>query len=183
MGRPDDVSEGKARRKALTFSAEVQIVGVNPYVLVNDEQVQALMPGWRRPMPVLVKLNGTPDTPWRTNMMPTGNGEFYLYLHGGMRKAGRVKVDDVVQVSLRFDDAYRNGPLHDSPEWFQETLAESPRATENWAGLAPSRQKEILRYFAALKSDQAKKRNLVQALRVLEGENGRFMGRDWSNGT
>jgi hypothetical protein len=133
-------------------------------------------------MPVLVKFNGSPDTPWRTNMMPVGGGEFYLYLHGGMRKAARVKVDDVVSVTLRFDDSYRNGPLHDSPEWFQEALEANPLATANWTKLAPSRQKEILRYFAALKSDQAKKRNLVQALRVLEGESDRFMGRDWSKG-
>jgi hypothetical protein len=166
----------------LTFSAEIQIVGVNPYVLVNDEQVQALKPGWRRPMPVLVKFNGTPDTPWRTNMMPVGDGEFCLYLHGGMRKAAHVKVDDVVSVALRFDDTYRNGPLHDSPEWFQEALAASPVATKNWTKLSPNRKKEVLRYFAALKSDQAKKRNLIQALRVLEGENDRFMGRDWSMG-
>jgi hypothetical protein len=176
------VSEAKSRRTPLTFSAEVQIVGVNPYVLVNDEQVQALKPGWRRPMPVLVKLNGAPDTPWRTNMMPVGGGEFYLYLHGGMRKAAHVKVDDEVSVTLRFDDTYRNGPLHDSPDWFQEALEVSPLAMENWNTLTPSRQKEVLRYFAALKSDLAKKRNLIQALRVLEGENDRFMGRDWSNG-
>jgi hypothetical protein len=176
------VSEGKSRRTALTFSAEVQIVGINPYVLVNDDQVQALRRGWRRPMPVLVKLNGTPDTPWRTNMMPTGDGEFYLYLHGGMRKAARVKVDDVVQVTLRFDDTYRNGPLHDSPDWFEGALEDSPLAKENWAKLPPSRQKEVLRYFAALKSDQARNRNLIQVLRVLEGEHDRFMGRDWTDG-
>jgi uncharacterized protein YdeI (YjbR/CyaY-like superfamily) len=87
-----------------------------------------------------------------------------------------------VRVSVRFDDTYRNGPLHNSPEWFQEALEESPVALENWNNLAPSRKKEVLRYFAALKSDQAKKRNLLQALRVLEGENDRFMGRDWSKG-
>jgi len=176
------VSERGARRASLTFSAAVQIVGVNPYVLVNAKQVQGLKPNWRRPMPVLVKLNGKPDTPWRTNMMPTGGGEFYLYLHGGMRKSARVKVDDVVEVTLRFDDAYRNGPLHDSPDWFQEALEASSLAMTNWTNLTPSRQKEILRYFAALKSDQAKTRNLLQALRVLEGESDRFMGRDWSKG-
>jgi len=176
------VSKETSRRATLSFSAEVHVVGVNPYVLVNAQQVQKLKPGWRRPMPVLVKFNDTPDTPWRTNMMPVGGGEFYLYLHGGMRKAARVKVDDMVSVTLRFDDTYRNGPLHDSAEWFQEALEESPLAVTNWSNLSPSRQKEILRYFAALKSDQAKKRNLIQALRVLEGESDRFMGRDWSNG-
>jgi hypothetical protein len=182
VGRPRRVIESKRTRAPLAFTAEVQIVGANPYVLVNAKQAQTLRPGWRRPMPVLVKLNATPDTPWRTNMMPTGSGEFYLYLHGGMRKAARVKVNDVVTVTLSFDATYRNGPLHDSPEWFQEALERSPVALTNWNKLTASRQKEVLRYFAGLKSDQAKKRNLLQALRVLGGESDRFMGRDWLKG-
>jgi len=176
------VTAPKPRRAPLSFTAAIQIVGVNPYVLVSAKQAHALRPNWRRPMPVLVKFNATPDTPWRTNMMPSGGGEFYLYLHGGMRKAARAKVDDVVTVAVSFDDSYRNGPLHDSPDWFQGALEASPVATRNWTSLAPSRRKEILRYFAGLKSDQAKQRNLLQVLRVLEGESERFMGRDWRHG-
>jgi hypothetical protein len=134
-------------------------------------------------MPVLAKINGRPDSPWRTNMMPVGNGEFYLYLHGGMRKSSKAKVNDVVTVSLSFDDSYRNGPLHETPDWFESVLASDAKVMANWQHLAPSRQKEILRYFAGLKSDDAKKRNLVQVLRVLSGARERFMGRDWNNGS
>jgi hypothetical protein len=166
----------------LEFKADVQITGVNPYVLVDAQLAQALKPGWRKPMPVLVKINGTPDTPWRTNAMPTGSGAFFLYLHGGMRKSSGVKVDDTVSIELSFDDSYRHGPLHDSPEWFEEALESNAAAMTNWRDLTPSRQKEILRYFAGLKSNQAKKRNLIQVMRVLEGESVRFMGRDWLNG-
>jgi hypothetical protein len=170
------------KRPAIEFSAAIEIVGVNPYVLVDDERATALRPGWRRPMPVLVKINGRPDSPWRTNMMPVGNGEFYLYLHGGMRKSANAKVDDVVTISLRFDDSYRNGPLHESPDWFASALESNAKVLANWEGLAPSRQKEVLRYFAGLKTDDAKKRNLVQVLRVLGGARERFMGRDWIDG-
>jgi hypothetical protein len=164
------------------FSARVDMVGVNPYVLVDDERANRLRPGWRRPMPVLVKINGRPDSPWRTNMMPVGNGEFYLYLHGGMRKSANVKVDDVVTLAVSFDDTYKNGPLHATPDWFEAALGNEPLALANWEALAPSRQKEVLRYFAGLKSDDAKKRNLVQVLRVLSGARERFMGRDWTDG-
>lgn len=171
-----------AKRFTLEFSAAIEIVGVNPYVLVDDERARTLRPGWRRPMPVLVRINGRPDSPWRTNMMPVGNGEFYLYLHGGMRKSADVKVNDVVAISLSFDDSYRNGPLHETPDWFESALSSDATVLAHWEGLAPSRRKEVLRYFAGLKTDDAKKRNLVQVLRVLSGARERFMGRDWIDG-
>jgi uncharacterized protein YdeI (YjbR/CyaY-like superfamily) len=52
----------------------------------------------------------------------------------------------------------------------------------NWSKLTPSRQKEILRYFAALKTQAAKERNVERMVRVLGGDAGRFMGRDWLDG-
>jgi uncharacterized protein YdeI (YjbR/CyaY-like superfamily) len=53
---------------------------------------------------------------------------------------------------------------------------------KNWAKLTPSRQKEILRYFAALKTQEAKDRNVERMVRILGGDAGRFMGRDWRDG-
>jgi uncharacterized protein YdeI (YjbR/CyaY-like superfamily) len=52
-------------------------------------------------------------------------------------------------------------------------------ALENWEALVPSRKKEVLRYFAALKSPEARARNLERALHVLSGRKGRFLGRSW----
>jgi hypothetical protein len=49
-------------------------------------------------------------------------------------------------------------------------------------GLPPSRQKEILRYLAKLKSPQAQFRNKERALHVLAGGEARFMARSWNTG-
>ena len=39
-------------------------------------------------IPVFVRIDGHPKSkPWRINMMPTGTGAFYLYLHGSLRSA------------------------------------------------------------------------------------------------
>jgi hypothetical protein len=35
-----------------------------------------MKPGWRKPLPVLVRLNGKPAKGWHINMMPAGNGSF-----------------------------------------------------------------------------------------------------------
>jgi hypothetical protein len=138
-----------------------------------------LQPGWRKPMPVQVRINGRPKLPWRINMMPVGDGGFYLYLHGDVREASGAKVGDRVAVELRFDAAYRRGPMHPMPPSLRAALAKNQKAKKAWAALIPSRKKEVLRYFFRLKSPEARARNLARALQVLSGKGGRFMGRSW----
>jgi hypothetical protein len=155
----------------------------NPYVAITPMQAAKLKPGWRRPLPVLVQVNGRPEKPWRINMMPAGDGSFYLYLHGDVRKASRTGVGDKIHVRVAFDDAYRGGPMHPMPDWFAAALAKKPKAKHAWDSLIPSRQKEILRYFSWLKTEEAKARNLKRAMNVLSGRPERFMARSWKDGT
>lgn len=168
-------------KSTLHFSATIEIYNGNPYVLITPEQATILQAGWRKPMPVLVQINGQPTPPWRINMMPIGDGNFYLYLHGDVRKASQTKVGDRVLADVSFDSAYRNGPMHPMPDWFRKPLEANPKAKKAWDALIPSRQKEILRYFSWLKSDEAKQRNLDKALRVLSGSKDRFMARSWND--
>jgi hypothetical protein len=168
--------------KILRFSQVMKIRGVNPYLDVGAAHARALKPDWRKPLPVLVRINGKPDKPWRTNLMPAGDGSFYLYLHGDMREASASRVGDRVRAEVQLDDQYRNGPLHPVPIWFRRALRAQSRAAASWQALIPSRKKEILRYFAGLKSKEAKQRNLDRAVHVLSGEPGRFMGRSWKDG-
>lgn len=167
----------------LRFKAKVQLHKINPYVLVSKRRATALKPGWRKPLPVLVRINGKPDAPWRINMMPAGDGSFYLYLHGHVRRASGTKVGDAANVELTFDPDYRGGPIHPMPAWFRAPLSKNSKARKAWDALSPSRKKEILRYFSSLKSDVARERNLQRALHVLSGNTGRFMARSWRQGS
>jgi Bacteriocin-protection, YdeI or OmpD-Associated/Domain of unknown function (DUF1905) len=166
-----------------SFTAVIKIRGVNPFILVSASRADAIKPGWRKALPVLVRLNGKPAKAWRINMMPVGDGSFYLYLHGDIRKASGTAVADRVRVEIDFDPSYRNGPQHPMPRWFKQALAGNPQGLKNWTALRPSRKKEILRYFSRLNSPEARVRNLAKALHVLSGETGRFMGRAWKNGS
>jgi hypothetical protein len=168
---------------SLRLEAVIKIRGVNPFVLVSASRANAIKPGWRKPLPVLVRINGKPADPWHINMMPVGDGSFYLYLHGDIRKASGTAVGDRVRVEIDFDASYRNGPQHPMPSWFQQALAGNSPATKHWKELTPSRKKEIMRYFSRLNSPQARARNLARVLHVLSGETGRFMGRAWKNGS
>ncbi|HZP59940.1 MAG TPA: YdeI/OmpD-associated family protein [Opitutaceae bacterium] len=166
--------------RPLRFRSVIEINGINPYVLVSAERAARLRPGWRRPLPVRVRVNGEPKVPWRINLMPVGDGGFYLYLHGAVRKTSKTKVGDAVTVELEFDDGYRGGPAHPMPAWFRQALEQNRSAKQAWSELIPSRKKEILRYFAGLKSAETQARNLQRAIHVLGGGKARFMGRSWN---
>jgi hypothetical protein len=165
----------------LRFRATIEVNGINPFVLVSATRAARLRKNWRKPFPVLVRVNGKPEKPWRINMMPVGDGSFYLYLHGDVRKASRTKAGDAVEVELQFDEDYKNGPLHPMPAWFRAALNKNSRARKTWEALSPSRKKELLRYFAGLKSPEARARNLQRAIHVLAGGKARFMGRTWND--
>lgn len=167
---------------SINFTAVIKLRVVNPYILVSKTRAQALKKGWKRPMPVLVQLNGKPNPPWKINMMPLGDGSFYLYLHNDIRKPTGTAVGDTVEVTLSFDEAYKGGPLHEMPEYIAKALEDDAGARANWEALPPSRKKEVLRYFAGLKSDEAVQNNLKRLLRVLNGASERFLARDWRDG-
>jgi hypothetical protein len=160
----------------------IQNRGVNPYIHVSAKISKQLKRNWHKPLPVSVRINGQTKKPWRINMMPAGDGSFYLYLRAGVRAASNAKVGDRVMVELSFDNTYQRGPTHPIPQWFRNALDENANAKKAWNALVPSRKKEILRYFAALKSEEAKARNMNKAIEVLSGSEARFMARSWKQG-
>lgn len=163
----------------LRFRSRIEIAGINPYVPVDPATAGKLASGWRRPMPVRARIGASTEL-WRTNITPMGDGSFRLHLHGGMRKAAGVDVGDDVEVALSFDAEYRGGPAHPMPAGFADELNRNPSAQTAWAALPPSQQKELLRYFAGLKSAEALERNIQRAIHVLSGGKARFLGRSWN---
>lgn len=132
-------------------------------------------------MPVLFRIDGAPNPPARVNLMPAGGGSFYLYLNELVRRASDTKVGDLVQVEVEFDPTYRGGPIHPLPRALARGLREDSQAMDNWQNLPPSRQKEIVRYLAGLKGDEARAENIRKALDVLRGRKLRFLGRTWND--
>jgi hypothetical protein len=164
----------------LRFRSVIEINKINPYVMISARRAVRIRKGWRRALPVRVRVNGKPEKTWRINLMPVGDGSFYLYLHGNVRKASGTKMGDAVTVELEFDDEYRTGPAHPMPSWFRAALGRNRNAKRAWGELIPSRQKEVLRYFYGLKSSEAKARNVRRAIHVLSCGKGRFMARAWN---
>jgi hypothetical protein len=165
----------------LNLRSKIELEGMNPFVRISSARAGRLKFGWRKPMPVLIRINGAPERPWRIHMMPKADGSFYLYLHGKVREASGSAVGDRVSVEIAFDEGYRPGPAR-MPAFLGAALKANPRALAGYRALPPSRKKELVRHFARLKSEAARARNLEAALRVLSGISGRFMARDWAAG-
>lgn len=166
----------------IKFQATIELRGINPYILVSAEQAAELAPGWRRPMPVLVQLNGGPSPAWPINMMPVGDGSFYLYLDNQIRKPTQTTVGDEVTVTLRFDTTYKAGPTDSMPEELATALSANAVAATNWEKLPPSRKKDVLRYLGRLQSSDVRQSNIVRLMFVLEGNEGRYLARTWKGG-
>lgn len=115
-------------------------------------------------------------------MMPVGDGSFYLYLDNRIRKPTGTVVGDEIIVTLGFDLGYRAGPAHDMPDDLAAALHSNIAAAANWEKLPPSRKKEALRYLDRLQSPSARRSNLHRLLNVLEGNEGRYLARQWRNG-
>lgn len=93
-------------------------------------------------------------------------GDWRLYLNGPMLKSTAVGVGDKVSVTLRYDPVPRRTPM---PPALAKAFTRDRRAQMAFAALAPSRQKEILRYLGSLKREESLMRNVQRTLRHLKG--------------
>lgn len=126
---------------------------------------------------MLVTIDGEPQKPARVNLMPAGDGSFYLYLNGPLRAASGTAVGDRATAELAFDASYRGGPTHRMPPSLRAAMRTDPTAHQAWKALTPSRRKEILRYLATLRSEGARERNVAKVLTMLKSPRGYFLGR------
>jgi hypothetical protein len=148
------------------FSATVRKVDINPYVKVPDDIVQKLQQAAQKakgPIPVKGTLQGKSFSATVVKF----RGMWRLYLNTAIRRAARVEVGDKVTIGLRFDKAPRTVP---APREFTRALSKNKRAQAAFLRLAPSRQKEILRYLNSLKRLETLEQNIERVIQFLQGE-------------
>lgn len=156
-----------------TFSATIEIIGINPYVLLPPRLLQQLLKQAGKdkgPVPVRLRIHEKEFTQTLVKFA----GEWRLYLNMPMRKAAGKDVGEEIEISLALDSEERTTPMHPA---LQKALGENKKAAEKLESLSPSRRKEILRYINHLKSEEAINRNVKRAIQFLLGEE-RFIGRD-----
>jgi uncharacterized protein YdeI (YjbR/CyaY-like superfamily) len=155
------------------FEAILEIIGVNPFVFVPEEILDRLFVDAKKDkgkIPVAGTVNGKKYI----QTLVKYSGAWRLYINNIMLPGAKNKVGERLKVAVRFDDADRSIVPHRK---LVQALEKNKQAGDIFDSLAPSLQKEIVRYISFLKTETAIDENVKKAIGFLQGKN-RFIGRD-----
>lgn len=159
--------------KQHTFSATIEIIGVNPYVFVPVkilEQVFRDAGKTKGKIPVRMHIDGHEFI----QTLIKYSGDWRLYLNTPMRKAAKKEVGDTACFDIAYDPIIREVSMHPK---LVKALKANKKAKGIYDGLRPSLQLEIVRYISFLKTEESVDRNVARAINFLLGKE-RFIGRD-----
>ncbi|MDW3180049.1 MAG: YdeI/OmpD-associated family protein [Acidimicrobiia bacterium] len=157
----------------VSFRAELHIIDGNPYVDVPEtvlEDVFEVAGREKGPIPIRGSINGQPYQ----QTLVRFRGAWRLYVNMQMLHDSPRRIGEALDVEVAYDPSDRT---IETPPKFAAALRDNAQASEVFAGLTPSRQKEIIRYISSLKTEAAVDRNVERAIRFLVGDD-RFVGRD-----
>lgn len=155
------------------FNAQIQIVGINPYVVLPNEVLAEIFIQAKKdkgPIPVKGFIN---DAPFVQRLMKL-QGIWRLYINTAMLKNSPKRIGETIAVQIEFDPAERTITPHPK---LTVALAQNKEAKAVFDQLIPSRRLEIIRYIANLKTEESVDRNVARAIGFLLGKE-RFIGRD-----
>lgn len=150
----------------MSFTATLEIIGINPFVFVPEEVLNTIFEKSGRnksPIPVKGTVNGKE---FKQNLMKY-LGEWRLYVNLIMLKNSPKRIGEIIEVVLEYDDSDRSISIHPQLE---KAIKESSLATENFEKLIPSRKHELIRYINNLKTEASIQRNIEKIIRHLHGE-------------
>src|SRR5258705_237771 len=155
------------------FLAKIYKIGINPYVLIPAPVLNEICKQANKnkgPIPVRGELNGHSFI----QTLVKYAGKWRLYMNGPMRKGANADVGDIVEVEIKFDPQPRKIEMHAK---LKAAFVKNTRIMAVFSKLPPSRQKEIIRYMANLKTKEAVDKNVNRVIGFLSGRE-RFVGRD-----
>ncbi|MDR6844615.1 YdeI/OmpD-associated family protein [Flavobacterium granuli] len=159
--------------KTNKFSAEIQIIGVNPFVFLPNTVLDSIFKEANKDkgkIPVKMKIDGHEFI----QTLIKYSGHWRLYLNTPMRKMAKKEVGDTANFEIAFDPEERVIPMH--PKLIK-ALRDNLEAQRIFDSLRPSLQLEIVRYISFLKTAESIDRNVLRAVNFLLGKE-RFIGRD-----
>ena len=155
-----------------SFKAIIQIIGINPFVFVPEKVLRSIFKKAGKDkghIPVCGTVNGKPYT----QTLVKYSGHWRLYINTTMLKDSPKHVGETIVLTISFDPADRSIAMHPKLE---NALKDGKAAKAVFDKLSPYRRKEIVRYIAALKTEESIERNVQRAIQSLLG-NGSFAGR------
>jgi len=155
------------------FKAEIQIIGVNPFVFVPDDILQQTFIKAGKDIghiPITGTIN---EKPYKQTLVKY-NGEWRLYINTSMLKNSPKRIGETIDITIIFDPESRDIL---PPKKFVKALEENEEAKTVFDDLSASRKLEIVRYLSRLKTEEILEKNIKRAINFLLGKE-RFVGRE-----
>lgn len=147
----------------LIFTAKIELIGINPYVLLPEPLLQQLFEqaGYDKgAIPVRISLG---EQSFVQNLVKY-SGAWRLYLNTPMREASQTAVGDEIEVGIEYDPVGQPVPMHPKLE---AALSANEAARAAFDQLSPYRKKEIMRYINSLKTAVSVEKNIRHTLGFL----------------
>lgn len=155
------------------FKAQIEIIGVNPYVLLPGDILESIF-NQAGKSKGYIPVRGTINAQPYAQTLVKFSGLWRLYINTTMLKNSPLHVGETIELTIELDPSDRSIRPH--PKLLL-ALAENPEAQNIFEKLPASRRHEIVRYIASLKTDESIERNIIRAIDFLLGRT-RFVGRD-----
>src|SRR5215831_10559178 len=141
------------------FKAEIDIIGVNPFVFMPDAVLKSIFKQADKdkgPIPIRGTIN---DNPYRQTLVKY-RGPWRLYINNTMLTNSPKRIGEIVLITVEYDPVSRNIKPHPK---LVKAFKENKDAKKNFDSLSPSRQNEIVRYISSLKTEESVIRNIKRA--------------------
>jgi hypothetical protein len=156
----------------MKFTAEINIIGVNPYVHVPEKILENIFrkSGKNKgAIPIKGTVNGIP---YKQTLIRY-SGDWRLYINTTMLHQSPRRIGEIINISVEYDPVPRVITPHSD---FKKALNKNRQAKIAFDSLSASRRLEIVRYLANLKTEKALEKNILRAIHYLLGKE-RFVGR------
>jgi hypothetical protein len=155
------------------FKAKIDIIGINPYVLVPENILKKLFVDANKtkgPIPIKGLVNNIPYT----QTLIKYKSIWRLYINTKMVKNLPKRIGETIELTMVFDETDRSIAPH--PKLIK-ALNQNVKAKIIFYKLPPSLRKEIVRYISFLKTEKSIDKNVENAINFLLGKQ-RFIGRN-----
>ena len=163
----------KDTKSTYRFKAVIEIIGINPYVLVPNDILDKIFTQAGKSkghIPISGTVNGVP---YKQTLLRY-SGLWRLYINTTMLKDSPKRIGETIELTIEYDPSDRTITPHPK---LVEALEQNKEAKAVFDDLSPSLKKEIIRYISFLKTEQSVDKNVTRAIDFLLG-NGRFIGRE-----
>jgi len=166
----------KTTKNEKSFSAEIEIIGINPFVFAPEDILAAVFEQVGRsksPIPIFGAVNGRPYL----QTLVRYHGAWRLYINMIMLDNSPKRIGEMIDVTIAYNPIARAIMPHPA---LLKALSENEKAKAVFDGLTASLRNEMIKYISNLKTEDSIRKNVQKAIDFLLGK-GRFVGREAIN--